>query len=88
MIFIIMTRSGFWSVGYLIIVFLFSFFLIKKKQKIKTDRSGIFRSAVFSSHDPSPDAQDIARSFMQDFSCVIFIDYYCADFSISGLIPV
>jgi len=51
---------------------LFTFFLDKKSnKKIKTGRSGIFCSSVISSHDPSFDAQNVARSYMRYFSCVL-----------------
>ena len=42
---------------------LFTFFLDKKSnKKIKTVRSGIFRSWEISPDEPSPDAQDVART--------------------------
>ncbi len=56
---------------YSALLILFSFFLIKKKQKIKPVRKGNSFSLEFPSHEPAPGTRDLARSFMQKFSFVL-----------------
>jgi len=54
------------EVAFLRVFSLLTFFLDKKSnKKIKTVRSGIFRSWEIAADEPSPDAQNFARTLMR-----------------------